>query len=82
MIKYTPTLEELKQHFNGVSHVGDANPRREEKFKIDWNKVYLSEYQNWCQKEKGGAIIYYLWSNNEQCYANVITYEESVYEIY
>ena len=69
-----PTLEELKQHFQNAELVGDADSRASSntRYTIDWDKVYLSKYNNWCLKGEGCLIQTYLWSKGQ--YAEIVKY--------
>ena len=68
-----PTLEEVKEYFKNAKEVREKG--YDKIFFINWENVYLSEYDNWCLEE--GKTIRYLW-NETKGYAEIISYKEEI----
>ena len=69
-VAQVPTLDELKQYYNDAVVVKEAT-----EFTIDWDRVYLSEFNNWCIGETGGWVRNYLWSKGK--YAEIVKYKSN-----
>ena len=69
----TPTLEEVKEYFKNAKEVREIG--YDKIFFINWENVYLSEYENWCLED--GKTIRYIW-NEKKGYAEIISYKEEI----
>ena len=68
-----PTLEEVKEYFKNAKEVREIG--YDKIFFINWENVYLSEYENWCLED--GKTIRYIW-NEKKGYAEIISYKEEI----
>ena len=68
-----PTLEDVKEYFKNAKEINESGYNK--LFIIDWDEVYLSQFNNWCMGI--GLSTYYLW-NEKKGFAEIKSYKEEI----